>query len=127
MIYISVQRQAPCLLLCCTLTVFSNTHNSRLEMNWFLCCLQFRGANVVLTIPCSTKEYFFGSLLVCLPSFSKFCSWIPCPDAMLGYVYASHLFGSLNQNHHNFLRAWWGRTDTTGVNFCCSEWSLISG
>lgn len=108
MIFINVQRQAPCILL------------FRLEISCFLCCLQFKGTNIVLTglclAACSTKKYLFGYPQVCLPSFFKFCSWIHWADAVLDYVYASHLFGRVNQILYESLGlgSWWGGTDTWG-------------
>lgn len=103
-----MQRQAPCILLL------------RLEMNCFLCYLQFKGTNIVLTglclAACSTKKYFFGYPRVCLPSFFKFCSWVHWADAMLDCVYASHLFGRVTQILYDSLElgSWWGGTDTLG-------------
>lgn len=87
-IFINVWRPAPCALLCCTRTVFSNTLSLLLEMICLLCCLQFKGANVVLTIlclaACSTKKkYFFGHFQVYLPSFLQPSSWIHRLDTML--------------------------------------------
>lgn len=130
LIFLNVQRPTLCILLCCVLTVFSNLCNLRLEMNCFLCCLQFKGANVVLTIlclaACSTKKYFFWLLSSLFAFLFKFCSWIHWPDAMLGYIYASHLFGSVNQILYGFLGlgGWWCRTDASGINFCWSEWGF---
>lgn len=120
MVFIDVQRQALCISLL------------SLEINCFLCSLQFKGTNFVLTrvclAACLTKIYFFGYPQVCLPSFCKFCSWIHWADAMLDYVYASHLFGRANQNLYDSLGlgSLWGGMDASGGNFCCSEWELIS-
>lgn len=100
-------------------TVFFAACNSRAQI---LCWLDS------VWLPAQQKKYFFGYPQVCLPSFFKFCSWIHWADAMLDYVYASHLFGRVNQILFDSLGlgSWWGGTDTSEGNFCCSEQELIS-
>lgn len=103
-------------------TVFFAPCNSRVRM----LCWPYSA-----WLPAQQKILFW--LLSSLFAFLfKFCSWIHWPDAMLGYMYASHLFGGVNQILYGFLGlgGWCCRTDTSGINFCWSErgfrWCLLA-
>lgn len=109
MIFINVQRQAPCIF---TLQAGNELFSLLLAIQGRKYCADRTLSGCLL----NKKNYLFGYPQVCLPSFFKFCSWIHWADAVLDYVYASHLFGRVNQILYDSLglRSWWGGTDTLG-------------
>lgn len=74
MIFINVQKQAPCILLL------------RVEMNCFLCCLQFKGTNIVLTGLC---------LAAC--SITKVLFWLP--SSLLAFLFQVLFLDTLSRCH----------------------------